>query len=244
MKTSNKLLLAALLILLVSVLAGVFALKDQIGKPSYRQGIQFSRQTELTPFEQVNIKGHLSITFVEGSRCQLTILADSTQHQAIKVGVKNSILSIALDRRFPKKIECQLSGPMFSKLHVAAGGKFLAPGALSAKNLSLSSSSGGGIELTGTFEEVSVGVSSGATLVMGGSGSGLNVSASSGGTAKLREFVAKTVAVEANSGAYATVNGAEVSVSVSSGAAVLYNGNATLKGVKTSSGGRIDAYEN
>lgn len=239
MKKSNLLLIIAFAALVLAAVLGLNSLKKHYKPTSYAEGENFEMQHELQNFNHIEVEGSLRVNFTEDSEAMLIILADSATHDKIVIKEEEGRLKISLTNWKSKRVDCQLRGPVFSNLEVAAGARFQSEDTLKGKDLIINSSSGASTSLYGQFENVDASVSSGATITLRGEGEHVSIAASSGSTAKLIDYMAKRATVSANSGSSVYVNGKEVDATASSGSSVYYNDNTVLRTVNTSSGAKI-----
>ncbi|HNV81696.1 MAG: DUF2807 domain-containing protein [Tenuifilaceae bacterium] len=242
MKTSNLLLLIAFVVLVILSVVGIYVVKTNLEEYLPQQGEAFSTQKELLPFGQIKVEGTLTIEFVQDTICQLSVQADSATQEKIQVSVLDDVLSIKLERRISKGIQCELRGPMFSKLSVSAGSTFRSSDSLSSPALDLTANAGAIINLRGKFGLVNAELNAGSTLKMEGEGDSIDITANAGSTVKMKKFASQKASVKANSGSEIAINSVTIEASASSGAAVHYNEDALLKSENTSSGGRIWTY--
>lgn len=147
MKTSNLLLLIAFLVLVILSVVGIYVLKTNLEEYLPQQGEAFSTQKELLPFGQIEVEGTLTIEFVQDTLCQLSVQADSATQEKIQVSVLDDVLSIKLERHTYKGVQCELRGPMFSRLSVSAGSTFRSSDSLSSPTLDLTANAGAIINL-------------------------------------------------------------------------------------------------
>lgn len=242
MKTSNLLLLIAFLVIVILSAVGIYVIKTNLEKIVPQQGEMFSTQKELLPFRQIEVEGTLTIEFIQDTLCQLTIQADSAIQEEIQVSVLDDVISIKLDHRTSKGVQCELRGPVFSRVSVSAGSIFRSSDTLSAPALDLKANAGGIIILKGRFNVVNAELNAGSTLKMEGEGDSMDITANAGSKVKMKNYSTQNASVSAGSGSVMDINSALIEASVSSGAVVHYNEDGLLKRVNTSSGGSMKAY--
>lgn len=239
MKTSSKILLTALAILVVFMATVAISFKVELKDFIIEgDGNIIAQEQILEPFDKLIIDGAISIEYVLGESNRLAIEADSNLMQNVEISVINNTLKI---RRTSgrKHFTGKLTAPMVSGITVSSGAKLSSKDTVQIQTLDFSVNAGGSLFLIGNIDTITSSINAGAKATLAGTCKVMKVSLNAG--SELHAFGMDTnhLTISANAGSNAKVNSKELEASASSGAVIRYNEGATLKKVETSSGGSI-----
>lgn len=207
-------------------------------------GIVKTEERSTPSFEGVEASRNVNVFIVQGERNGISIEADDNLLQYITTKVSGNTLEVSIEKDITigqyKKLSVYVTMKNIVNLTVNSGGDINCTRLLQVKDVSLSASSGGDIDLELAGGKITVEVTSGADVRLKGSAGFLDVSVSSGSDFKGKEFVAKACKVSASSGGDVSVHVTdELSYSVSSGGDLSYWGDAQVTSAHSSSGGDV-----
>ena len=126
MKTSNKILLTALAVVIVFIIAVAInfkvKLKDYIIEGD---GNIITQEQTFEPFDKLIIEGGLSIEYILGESNILIIEADSNLMQNIETSLIDKTLKIKNNTSSRKQVNCKLTAPMVEEIIVSSGAKLI-----------------------------------------------------------------------------------------------------------------------
>ncbi|MDD4671874.1 MAG: DUF2807 domain-containing protein [Bacteroidales bacterium] len=239
MKTSSKILLTALAILVVFMATVPITLKVKLKDFIIEgDGNIIVQEQILEPFDKLIIDGAISIEYVLGESNILAIEADSNLMQNVEISVINNTLKI---RRTSgrKHFTGTLTAPMVSGITLSSGAKLSSKDTIQIQTLDFSVNAGGSLVLVGNIDTIASAINAGAKVTLAGTCKVMKVSLNAGSEFKSHEMDTDYLIISANAGSNANVNSKELEASSTSGSVIRYNEGATLKKVETSSGGSI-----
>ena len=244
MKTSNKILLAALGILIIFMVGIAISLKVNLKNYMVEgDGNIITHEQIIEPFDKLVINGAISIEYVLGESNRLSIEADSNLLQNVEISMIDNTLKI---RRTSgrKHFTGTLTAPMVSDITLSNGAKLSSKDTIQIQTLDFTVNAGGSLVLTGNIDTIASAINAGAKATLIGTCKEMKASLNAGSELRAFGMNVDHLTISANAGSNALVNSKELEVSASSGSVIRYNEGATLKKVETSSGGTIKSKKN
>ncbi len=243
MKTSNKLLLGFLILIIatVAVLLGVARYYVGAGRID-SSGQKISENRTVGSFTGVDVKGNIKVILTQSESPNVKITADKNFLSEITTEVKENVLHISVSNNISRreKIEAHISTNTISSLSVAAGARLESADAIQGNELILECSSGASTVLTLNYRKIEGESSSGAEIKLKGTAGSVVLDASSGAMIDAENLVAQVGDLSGSSGALIKVNiASELSADITSGASIRYAGSPNIKNLNTGSGGTL-----
>lgn len=244
MKTTNKILLAALIVIMAIFffLMVWVRLNLNIGPATEGSLNVVTEKREVTAFNAIDASGGINVELVQGPEIGLTIEADDNLIEFIEIEVTDSVLKIRLREKIGdhKAIEVKVDFVSIEAIRASAGAKVSSESPIVGKALKFETSSGAISRLNLEFESIAIEASSGAQAELSGTAGQLMLQSSTGAIIEALGLKAENASVKSSSGAINNVSASnELSMEASSGAIVNYQGQPVIKNQKTSSGGII-----
>ncbi len=239
MKTSNKLLLSAL-ITLMAIIIGVVAARQinrHINTTIGNKDIKTSIRT-VPAFTQIDAS-HVTVNIRQSSTPGVKVTADSNIQPLVVTEVKNNMLCVYIKGKISgdDKILVDVDVPQLDQINGSAGSVINTRSPFNAEKLSIDGSSGCRFKVTLITKQLDCNLSSGAIMDLTGQSDQFSIDGSSGAITNADEFKAAQVKASGSSGAIANVYAEKtLSVDISSGAILSYSGNPQLNIEDISSG--------
>ncbi len=242
MKKSNILLLSALGFTLIAIIVLLFSVRSFVSANIIRGDGNITEEfRDIANFEKIRIRGNYKVQFTQDSVIELRLITDSNLHEYVRTSVRNKELIIESKESIMsgKDISVKLSNLFITEVDVTAAAHFTTVNELNLPELSLLSSAGARIDITGFFENLTAIQNAGSRIVLRGKADKLKLESNAGGSIDAFELEAGYANVEANAGASVNVNARELEARASAGGTVNYTGNPVLYGISTTAGGNI-----
>ena len=246
MKTSNKLLLSLLVLVLIAVTAFIGTAKHY-----HRKGVantvkgDGNRATEVrtvNDYNGIKIKGQIEVQLTQGQERKTEINASKNVAPLIITEVVNGILTIETKSRIneEERVNVFITVPTIQSLEMSEGAFVETTGNFTGDNLTINSSSGSNGRLSLQYKKLNCELSSGSELDIDGSAEEAMLKASSGAHIEAGDMTTKTCSVETQSGANATVHASqELTASVNSGSVLNYRGDPAKTNINSTAGGAV-----
>jgi len=243
MKTTNKLLLAALIIGLIT--STYFLLKFssfiEIHKVEL-SGIYEERTIVVDSYDHIVALNSIIVTYIESTESKIHIEADTALFQYIATEVRDGKLSLNLDTPLPEAHRALVTvyGNAPSSIKVDKGATFRLSDTLKKDSLHLNIQRGSHISLNANLEHLSCDQWEASNVDISGSTQSMRVYATQGSNFNGREFESTNADVTSRAGAqlHVFVTGS-LNVKAYEGGIVNYKGNPQLKETDISKGGRL-----
>lgn len=241
MKTSNKLLLGLLILIIISISTIIIATSVKIHKDENQSfsGKLVSQIREFQRFSEIKLTGNIQVNYLQGKPQKVFIEADSSLLPYIKTELKGDRLIIRNDKTFPrnKYIQVYVTTDTLNNIDISNGACFKTLKCLKVSKLQLSASAGTILEINGEITDLNADLSAGCMAKFLGVCKNLHLDASAGCIINADSLYTKTASIDASAGTIASLNVSdEISVDASSGAVIHYIGNPNLKNIDISSG--------
>lgn len=247
MKTSNKILLGALaLILLLITTTLVFFSRELNWQGSGRSelsGKKVEEQREVALFNKLKVEGNIQVHYTQGAAGKLLIKADSSLMADFRSEVSDNELHLYSNRRgrTRSKIEVFVTADSINKVTANAGGIFKTVQAIKVNQFNSIGNAGGILNVNGEFYNLDMEMNAGAIGDFSGSCENISVDSNAGAIVNAGKMVAKSGRVSSNAGAITNIYvTGELSVFASTGSIVKCQGNPTMKQVEVSTGAMLN----
>lgn len=243
MKTSNKILLGALaLILLLITTSLIFFSRELNWDRSSRvelSGKKIEEQREVAVFNKLKVDGNIQVHYTQGTAGKLLVKADSSLMADFRSEVNDSELHLYSIRRIRNrsKIEVFITADSINKVTANAGGIFKTVQAIKVNQFNSIGNAGGILNVDGEFFNLNMEMNAGAIGDFSGSCENIRVDSNAGAIVNAGKMVSKNGTVSSNAGAITNIYvTGELSVFASTGSIVKCQGNPTMKQVEVSTG--------
>lgn len=242
MKTSNKLLIGLLTIVLLSVAGILVAARIILDQDTIKgNGRKVSKNVNIGEFDKVNVKGRFTVRLTQGGNSQLKINADENLVPQIESEVEDGELNVRLKGKISRKdkIELFITADSFKEIEMRGGANFEGD-ELKGETLDLKTSAGSHGSLKIDYKELKCETNSGAVLSLSGRTALATLMASSGSSLIAQELIAQKAEAKASSGAHMSISVSDqLDVEANSGGSISYSGNPVIKQINSNSGGSI-----
>lgn len=244
MKTSNKIMLAALILLLVmlTVLLVFVRVNLKLGPLTEGSMNVVTETRQIASFKAIEASGGLTIELLQDDTIGLTIEADDNLIELVVTEVDDEVLKIHLKERVGKHkaLDVKVAFVTLEALRASAGVRVTSVTTLVGLALEHALSSGAYSDLNLDFETLTLEATSGSHAKLAGKVSELFIKSNAGSQVEASELQAQNATINTSSGAvnHIFVNN-EMSIDASSGALVSYGGQPVNKSIETSSGGEV-----
>lgn len=242
MKTSNKILLAAMVLILVILTVSVALVKvNVLGNVISGDGDVRQENRSAETFDMIDVEGNFKVYYTQEGPAQIMVTADNNLLEYILTEVVDGELQIkTMDRLRSDQLRLDISCLDIKQIKTSAGARLFGENAISTPELTLHSSSGSRIELEAIVEQLIVSLSSGSHVNLKGEASSAEYSASAGSQLEAFDMESQKVSASGSSGSRLNVNATdELSVKGSSGSSIYYEGTPVINELNLSSGAAI-----
>ena len=246
MKTTNKILLATLILILVALTVLMVTVKVNIKRGPVTQGSMnvITETRQVASFRAIEASGSVKVELFQGEEVGLTVEADDNLLELIVTEVDNEVLKIQLKERVGKHeaLDVKVAFVTLEALRVSAGAHVTTVNTLVGLALEHVISSGAFSDLNLEFETLTLEATSGAHAKLAGKVNELFLKSNAGSEVDASQLQAENADIRTSSGAvnHIFVNN-EMSIDASSAALVTYGGNPQIKTMKTNSGAEVKA---
>lgn len=243
MKTTNKLLLGLLILLLVSITVFVAVAKYyQYADTVTGNGRSVTDSRKVSDFNGIKVSGVIKVNLTQGPETKVEVKADQNIAPTVQTEVREGILHVNIKEKINRKeaIEINIMAPVIQSVDISDGVSINSSNALKGDNLTIESSSGSQGTLALQYKKMDCTASAGSVLQFNGNVETVHVSASSGSIIHAGELSARKCTIEANAGSLTEMKVLdEVSADINSGSTFTYSGEPAVRNINTSSGGMI-----
>lgn len=246
MKTSNKILLGAFILILISATVMMIIVKANLTGESLNvvtgNKHVITQTRDVQNFQNIEAKGGIKLKLTQGTKTAVTVEADDNLADLISTEVRNNELYISLDKniRHYEALNVYVTFDTLYNLTLQAGVQATNTDTLKFADLDLDVSSGAGTEMNLSAEELSLNVSSGSRVTLTGKTNKFRVDNSSGAIVNASRLEAAYCRASSSSGAYTRIwVTKECSIDASSGGRIKYAGSPQIKDMNISSGGSV-----
>ena len=244
MKTSNRLLTAFLIVILVSITIFLAIAKYQVNSEVVTsQGPAVSENRNVENFDKIKAEGRIKVYLTQGSQQKLELKGARNLLGEVESKIQNGELTLSLKNRISKndKVEAYITAPTVTGLDFSAGASVETAQALKGENMDIEAASGSHVNLILQYKNINCQSSSGSLMELQGNAETARFDLSSGSEVKAGELATNSCRVEASSGAHADIKVLqELTADINSGGNLKYSGEPIKKDLNTSAGGTIE----
>ncbi len=245
MKTTNKILLGALIIVLLAVTIAMAIFRSAISKDLViGSGEVITRQVDVSPFSAIDVSGRMNMTLNQSNGHSVSIEADDNLIELIITEVKNNTLRVYLKESIGryKSLNIEVSMENLESLTASAGARVTSETPLRGEILSLILKAGAVSDLRLHFDEIALELGGGSSAILAGQVRKMVASSMAGSELKAFELKTKDCVITTSAGSrnevYATNN---LKVNANTGSVVNYTGDPFLTDFNSSTGARISS---
>jgi hypothetical protein len=202
----------------------------------------------VSSFHGIRVATGIHLSLTQGNEEKVVVSAESKDSRdRIITEVVNGVLKIYFDNKNwdwsehkNRNLRAYVSCKMLDELKASSGAHVEVDGTIQSGNLALDFSSGASFKGNVNVKGIKIEASSGAHSMISGTAEDVRASTSSGSHIDASELVTNECDADASSGGHieVTVN-KSLSATASSGGHIDYKGDASIKTINTSSGGRV-----
>jgi len=246
MKTSNKILLGAFILILISATVMMIIVKANLngetGSMVSGNKHAITQTRDVQNFQNIEAKGGIKLKLTQGATTAVKVEADDNLIDMISTEVRNNKLYISLDRniRHYEALNVYVTFDTLYNLTLQAGVQATNTDTLKFGDLDFDVSSGAGAEMNLLAEDLNLNVSSGSRVTLSGKTNQFRVDNSSGAIVNASRLEAVYCRASSSSGANTRIwVTKECSIDASSGGRIKYAGSPQIKDMDISSGGSV-----
>ncbi len=252
MKTSNKLLTAALALVILTGLISMVTLRTSLVPRGIGDGDQLisgsgpmqKKQLEVASFSKLLATDGLSFTLVAGEEF-VEVEAEENLLAYFETAVNGDRLEIKIKEGYTlnpssdQQVKVIVGYESLHNIRANAAASVYSQDTLFAESLSLNATSASSININAVTKNLDLNANSGGQIVLAGSTSFIKGNANSGGTIKAEEVTSITGDVKANSGGQVNIFVQDyLKASANSGGSIGYKGDPKVD-QRSNSGGNI-----
>ncbi len=245
MKTSNKILLTALIVIVLLIIGFMIFLRANVSLESVGgSGNIVSLERETDFFTGLKFRGNMEVFLTQDSITSLVVEADDNLHEFLKTRKENGTLYVYLEESIGRgaTMRVHVSFPELELLEISAGVTATASEALSGDYFKHKAQAGAKTALNLQYSEVDMVLQAGAMATLSGNAGTMNLVSAAGVMLNARDLYINDCEIKANAGSVNYLNvSRSLSGSVGQGAIVYYSGNPVIEGLSTRRGGHIEA---
>lgn len=247
MKTSNKILLTAFILIVLMIIGFMIFLRANVSFESVSgSGNVVKVERETGSFTELKFRGNLEVYLKQDSISSFVVEADDNLHDILKTEMNNGALYTYLEESVARggTMKIHVSFPMLEKLDVSAGVIVHSEDAITGDYFMYKAQAGTKTTLNLYYDEVDMVLQAGAVANLSGSAGMFDLKSAAGVIVDARRFNVRDCKIDAKAGSVNTLNvTGNLTGSVGQGAIVYYSGSPVLQGLSTRRGGHIEAVE-
>lgn len=242
MKTSNKILLGALiLVVLVMTLSAAFLKTNVFGDVIQGEGEVRQEDRPVEAFDRIDIGGNFKVYFTQEGPTKLVVSAENNLMEHILSEVVNGELRVYSKNRIQSRnIQLDISSSEIKQIKATAGARITGRNTITTPQLTLLGSAGAQLELEAMVEQLIVNLSAGSKAVLRGEAQEAEYEASAGSRVEAYDLEAKNVHAQGSAGSTLQVHATEkLSAEGSAGTGIYYAGTPVINELNLSAGAAI-----
>jgi hypothetical protein len=242
MKTSNKILLVVLtLILALGIISSIWLRVAVFAEAIEGSGDVRQEERRLESFHKIDVAGGFKVYFTQDSAQRVIVTADSNLMDYIQTDVVNGELRVSPRSRIrSRNLQLDISALDLSQIKASGGASVWVTDILSSPELTLRGSAGSSFEVEALVERLMVHLSAGSQATLSGAAGTAEFRTSAGSQVDAYDLEAQKVRVTASSGSSLKVNAQEeLNVKGSSGSNIYYMGAPYVNELNLSSGAAV-----
>ncbi len=199
-------------------------------------------ERSVSSFESISVSSGIELLINQDTFEKVIVEADENIMKILRTEVKGGKLKIFMEESVfhAKKMKVYVTLKTLKSMECTSGSETKSDGKVNAENLIIRASSGSGVNLELSCNQLRVESSSGSNLRVSGTAQSVNADSSSGSSINASELVAEMGEASASSGASLKINATKsIKAHSSSGAQINVSGNPTNRDTDSSSGGSV-----
>jgi len=208
-----------------------------------------AEKRDVSSFHGIEVETGIKLILTSGNTEAVVVSASKTEYrERIVTEVRNGILKIYYDSQTgainkkgeSKNLKAYVSYKSIDRLDVNTGAKAMIEGKLEATSLEINANTGGEVEGELSVGALRVRQNTGSKITFSGKVNSLEAEGDTGSKFMGEDLTVNTCDVEVSTGAGVTISvEKEVTVKASTGGYLKYKGNAGIRDIKTSTGGKV-----
>lgn len=254
MKTSNKLLLIAFVLILSGTFYIIYKAKTFIevspndhmvsARDLNLSGKTREKIVPISEFENLRVSGGIKAQLIHGNENKLVLRGDTVLLNYVEIEEYDHALSIrqttVKGKRMDVEVDIITTNLEISDIKVNAGGQLNSKELITAKDLHVEANAGGNFNIRVEAESVSCSSNAGAHATLEGNTNDFSGRANAGASINAVDLKAEKVRIRANAGASASVYATQtIEAKCVAGGHVDYAGNPEKESKTTTAGGSI-----
>lgn len=243
MKTSNKLLIGVLVLVLVVVTTFIVAARHYQQKGVIKgDGRDISEAREVSDYNGIKVRGRIQVTLTQGTEEKVEVQAASNIIPLITTTVNDGLLTIESTNKISQdeSVEVRITTAQIQKLDIAEGASVVMQNSFTGDNITIDSNAGTTGRLQLQYKNLQCNLSAGAYIDLDGKVDSASFSASAGSNIDAKDLKAIKCQVLASAGSTTDVNVTdELTADINSGSIFNYEGNPKVSNIQSAAGGII-----
>lgn len=208
-----------------------------------------AEKRNVSGFHGIEVSTGITLYLSEGSTEEVAVSADKTEYRdRIVTKVENGILKIHYQTktgsinkiRESKNLKAYVSYKTLDKLHVNTGAEVEINGVLKSSSLELKANTGGLVKGEVNISDFKISQNTGSKITLSGKTDKLEIGGSTGSKFMGENMSTGSCDINVSTGAQVWIKAEkELQVKASTGAVVKYKGSASIKEIKTNTGGSV-----
>lgn len=250
MKTTNKILIGLLIVILAISTATMIYIRAQITSATLIEGSgnTIQEQRQLDDYHKLEVRGNIRVNLIPGQTGYMVVTGDDNLLQYLYSEVnQDEVLKIyvsTLSGSYPY-FEIDLYYESIVSINLEASARLRNQEPLIAEQLNLSVTSGAFTELIVNAIDTQVQAAAGSQVNLSGTTNTLNLESVAGSQVKAFNLQAQSAEVRTTAGAMAEVYANEsIRAHANTGAVIRYKGDPPVKDVSSNTGGTVNPIGN
>lgn len=242
MKTSNKILLGALiLVVLLMTVSAAFLKTNVFGDVIKGDGDVRQENRPVEAFDRIDIGGNFQVYFTQEGPSKLMVSADNNLMEYILSEVVDGELRVySTNRLQSRNIQLDINSSDIRQIKATAGARIFGRNAITTPQLTLLGSAGAQLELEAMVEQLIVNLSAGSRATLSGAADEAEYEASAGSRVSAYDLEARSVRAKGSAGSTLEVHATEsLSAEGSAGSGIYYAGTPQINELNLSAGAAI-----
>lgn len=243
MKTSNKLLLGMLLVIIVTIVFLMVSLKHKIDSKAIKGDENIIEITKsLNRFSKISIARKVQVFYRQGETYSCKIEADSNLINSIEILVTDGVLEIDVNDIImsQKPINVYLSGKHINEISLKEGGRFESVDFINEPCITIFEDGGAYLFLKGNFDTLHVKSNNGATANFTGTCNVFQLESNAGSIVNADSLLVQHGSIISNMGAISNISVEKtMNIAASTGAIINYTGNPEIIKQAISTGAQL-----
>jgi len=249
MKTSNKLLLIAMLVIAVLIISALVFIRvsfdnEAIEKKScfwkrvVGDGNIIEKTFDVKNFDKLNIIGGFEVSLTQDTFYSVTIITDSNVMDLVDVEIKNDELIVKRKKGARKTVfKADIVFKNLNTIKMTAGVILKTTSAIKVDDLSVYGNAGTVLSIDGIFDKMVLDVNAGAVVNLSGKANILKINSNAGCLIDAVNMETTNCDIESNAGCKIDVFVTDkLSVDANAGSSISYLGNPEIRNINLSSG--------